>query len=210
MNKDTIRGSAVVEVLRSDSAIDVGKEYLEIAIDAAIESSLFEKIPLIRTAVGLFNTVGSVRDQLLANKLIRFLFHLSMVSQVERNEMVDKLNENDKFAGKIGSAIIEILDRMESQEKPELAAKCFAAYARQAISFEELRRLLLALERIPSFDIGKLDNFSKATISDSIQMDESLLLTFVNAGLGKNNGGFDGGAILPTNLCKRFVEICIC
>ncbi|WP_263597333.1 hypothetical protein [Pseudomonas fluorescens] len=36
-------------------------------------------------------------------------------------------------------------------------------------------------------------------------MDESLLLAFVNAGLGMNNGGFDGGAILPTKLCQLFL-----
>lgn len=39
-----------------------------------------------------------------------------------------------------------------------------------------------------------------------MKMDESLLLTFVNAGLGKNNGGFDGGVILPTELCHLFVK----
>lgn len=37
--------------------------------------------------------------------------------------MVDKLNEDDKFSGRAGAAVIEILDRMESQKKPELAAK---------------------------------------------------------------------------------------
>ena len=96
---------------------------------------------------------------------------------------------------------------MESEKKPELAARCFAAYAKKEISFEELRRILLALERVPSFDIEQLAAFSKAMPVDLAQMDEAILLAYVNAGLGVNNGGFDGGLIVPTKLCQLFIKI---
>lgn len=210
MKKDTQRGSAVINVLRSDSVVTVGKEYLEFGMDTLLESGALKDIPLVNTVVGIFNVVGSVRDQQLATKLLRFLIQLSEVPQNDRITMVEKLNEDEKFADRAGAAIIEILDRMESEKKPELAAKRFAAYARNEISFEELRRILLALERIPSFDIEKLGQFSQANVEDSLKMDESLLLAFVNAGLGQNNGGLSGGAILPTKLCKKFVAIGLC
>ena len=210
MEKDTQKGSAVVNALKSDSVVSVGKEFLELGIDTALESGVAKDIPLVNTVVGIFGAVNSVRDHLLANKLIRFMSQLSEVSQKERIVMIDKLNEDSKFSGKVGAALIEILDRMESEKKPELSAKCFAAFARNEISFEEFRHILLALERVPSFEIEKLEKFSKSTIGESLQMDEPVLLSFVNAGLGKNNGGFDGGAIVPTNLCKIFVEVCIC
>lgn len=210
MKKDTSRGSAVINVLKSDSIIDIGKEYLEISVDTLIESGAIKDIPIVNTVVGIFNVAGSVRDQLLASKLLRFLIQFSEVSENERIAMAEKLNEDEKFAGRAGAAVIEILDRMESDKKPELAAKFFAAYARNEIPFEELRRILLALERVPSFDIEKLEQFSQATIDESLKMDEALLLAFVNAGLGQNNGGLDGGAILPTKLCKKFVAIGLC
>lgn len=210
MEKDTPRGSAVIKVLRSDSAIDIGKEYLEIGVDTLLESGALKDIPIVNTVVGMFNVAGSVRDQLLTSKLLRFFIQLSEIPQSKRIAMAEKLNEDEQFAGRAGAAVIEILDRMESEKKPELAAKCFAAYARNEISFEELRRILLALERIPSFDIEKLGQFSQASIEESIKMDEALLLAFVNAGLGQNNGGLDGGAILPTKLCKKFVAIGLC
>lgn len=207
MKKDSSRGSVVVSVLKSDSVISVGKEYLELGMDVVTESGVLKDIPLVNTVVGLFGAVGSVRDQLLVNKLVRFISQLSEVPKDERIAMVDRLNEDEKFSGRAGAALIEILDRMESEKKPEFAAKFFAAYARDEISFEELRRVLVALERIPSFDIDKLEVFLTATIEELMEMDESLLLAFVNAGLGKNNGGFDGGVIIPTSLCKTFVEI---
>jgi len=207
METDTQRGSAVVNVLKSDSVVSVGKEFLELGIDTVLESGALKDIPLVNTVVGIFSAAGSFRDQLLVNKLLRFISQISEISQGERIAMVENLNEDDKFSGRAGAAVIEILDRMESEKKPEYAAKFFAAYARSEISFEELRRILVALERVPSFDIEKLEKFSKSTIEESVQMDEFLLLAFVNAGLGKNNGGWDGGAIVPTSLCETFVRV---
>ncbi|HFT8727894.1 TPA: hypothetical protein ACGSZS_000031 [Escherichia coli] len=37
--------------------------------------------------------------------------------------MTERLNEDDKFAGKAGARLIEIIDRMESADKPEVAAE---------------------------------------------------------------------------------------
>lgn len=206
-NIESKRGEGIVSVLRSDSVVSVGKEYLELGIDAALDSGALKEIPFVSTVVGIFNVAGAVKDQLLTAKLIRFLNQLSDIPQQDRVEMVEKLNENGNFSGRAGSAIIEILDRMESEKKPELAAKCFAAYAKEEISFEELRRILLALERVPSFDIAQLVAFSKATLIESMQMDEAMLLAYVNAGLGVNNGGMDGGAIVSTKLCQLFIKI---
>lgn len=206
-NIESKRGEGITSVLRSDSVIGVGKEYLELGVDAVLDSEVLKDVPLVNTVVGIFNVAGTFRDHNLAAKLIRFLNQLSDVKQQDRVEMVKRLNEDGKFSGRIGSALIEILDRMESEKKPELAARCFAAYAKKEISFEELRRILLALERVPSFDIEQLAAFSKAMPVDLAQMDEAMLLAYVNAGLGVNNGGFDGGLIVPTKLCQLFIKI---
>lgn len=204
--KDSPRGSELANVIRSGSMGDAAKEYVELGIDALLASDAAKSIPVVSTIAGIFSTTLSIRDHIFGGKLLRFLSQLSEISENKRNEMLRKLGENDKFAGRVGETIIEILDRMESEKKPELAAKCFAAYAREDISFEELSRILFALERIPSFDIDKIGQFSRAKIEDSVKMDESLLLAFVNAGLGMNNGGLDGGAILPTKLCQLFLK----
>lgn len=205
--EDTQSGSKIVKIIKSDEVIDLGKDYLEIGIDTALESGLLKDIPIVNSILGILSTTKSIRDQILTSKLLRFFSKLSEVPKEKRIAMADKLNSDDKFSGRVGTFVIEIIDKMESQQKPELAAKCFSAYATEEISFEEMRRLLIALERIPSFDIGKIEKFSKAEISELVTMDESMLLAFVNAGLGKNNGGFDGGAIVPTALCATFLKV---
>jgi hypothetical protein len=52
MEKDTSHGLVVVNVLRSNSVVDVGKEYLEIGIDAALESGALKDIPFVNTVLG--------------------------------------------------------------------------------------------------------------------------------------------------------------
>ncbi|HGN2088941.1 MULTISPECIES: hypothetical protein [Morganellaceae] len=54
-----------------------------------------------------------------------------------------------------------------------------------------------------AYEVAK---FAVATIGTFQQFDQSTLLADVNAGLGMNNGGLDGGAILPTDLCRLFVN----
>ncbi|WP_089667423.1 hypothetical protein [Escherichia coli] len=205
MEKDSKRGSALISAIKSDSVVDLSKEYAECGLDMLIDSDVLKEIPFINTAVGIFSAVGSVRDYIFTEKLIRFLTQFSDLPKSERVTMVDKLNEDDKFSGKAGARIIEIIDRMESENNPELAANFFKSFSREEINFSEFRRVLVSLERIPSFDIPELSAFSTCDISGALKLDQSLLLSFVNAGLGQNNGGFDGGAILPTKLCEIFV-----
>lgn len=204
--KETSRGEMVANVVKSDSVTSLGKECVELGIDAALESGVLKDIPFVSTVVSLCSSVSTIKDHIFATKLIKFLNQFSEVPQHERMIMVDKLNEDDKFAGRVGTALIEILDRMESEIKPELAAKCFAAYAKEIISYTQLRHMLHALERVPTFQISGIEEFSEATIEKSWKTEESTLLAYVNAGLGMNNGGMDGGAILPTELCRLFVS----
>lgn len=200
------RGEAITNVVKSDSVVSLSKEYIELGIDTMLESGALKDIPLVSTIVGIFNGFGTVKDHIFATKLIKFLSQLSDIPQYERMIMVDKLNRDEHFAGKLGTVIIEILERMESEQKPEIAAKCFSAYTSERISFTQLRHMLHALERVPTFEISGILAFSKADIVTAIKMEESTLLAYVNAGLGKNNGGFDGGAVLPTDLCRLFVS----
>ena len=88
MKKDTQRGSAVLSVLKSDSVVSVGKDFLELGIDAVLESGALKDIPLVNTVVGIFGAAGSVRDHLFVNKLIRFMSQLSEISQEERIALV--------------------------------------------------------------------------------------------------------------------------
>ncbi|HCR3030357.1 TPA: hypothetical protein ON390_003993 [Escherichia coli] len=208
MEKDTKRGSALVDALNADQLSDLGKDYGEIAVDSLMDSGLLKEIPVIKTIFAVSGAIGSVRDYLFTEKLIRFLFNFSDLSDAQRINMTEKLNGDDNFAGKAGQRLIEIIDRLESENKPEIAASFLKAFACDFIDFITLRRLMVALERIPAFDIEKLEVFSHCNNDNhpGSEFDKAILLSFGSAGLAENNGGFDGGTILPTNLCSIFVK----
>ena len=173
--KETSRGEIVARVVKSESVVSLGKQYVELGIDAALESGALKDIPFVNTVVGLCSSVSHVKDHILATKLVKFLNEFAEVPLYERMIMVDKLNEDDKFAGRAGTALIEILERMESEAKPEITAKCFAAYANEVISYTQLRHMLHALERVPTFEISGIFDFSTAGISESLQMEQTTL-----------------------------------
>lgn len=203
---DSKRGSALVSLFKSNEIKEIGIECTEVGIDTFIESGVLQSIPLVSTIVGLYKATGTVRDQLFTEKLVRFLTNFSDLTNDVRIEMVEKLNEDDKFAGKTGARLIEIIDRMETENKPELAATFFKAFARDEISFDILRRLLVALERVPSFDLDELALFASRGSYDSLSTDEPRILGYVTAGLAINNGAMDGGRFVPTRLCNIFVK----
>lgn len=196
----------VVDAMKAEGKTDLAKEWFEVAAGIVFDSKVLEELPIVKSLMAVYKAFGTIRDQLLIKKITSFLHSLSEVSKDDRTEMLKKLNDDANFSNKAGEWIIEILDRMESDKKPDLAAKCFVAYAREEISYLIFRRILFALEKIPSFDIDKLEDFMKEKLNKE---NESILLAFVNSGLGKNNGGMDGGCILPTELCGTFVKVCI-
>ncbi|HGO5656122.1 TPA: hypothetical protein ACK3A9_005088, partial [Klebsiella pneumoniae] len=105
MAKDSQRGSALLAVINSDDVKDLSKEFGEIAIDSFIESGALESIPVVNSVVGIFKTVNSVRDRRFTDKLIRFIFELSDLTDAERINMTERLNSDDNFAGRAGDRL---------------------------------------------------------------------------------------------------------
>ncbi|EKH3161627.1 hypothetical protein O7N88_001275 [Salmonella enterica] len=209
MTEDTKRGTALVRALNTNQLVDLGKDYGEITVDSLMESGLLKDIPVIKTVLGISDAIGGIRDYLFTGKLVRFLTHFSDLSDAQRINMTERLNSDENFAGKAGERLIEIIDRLESENKPEIAAAFLKAFSCKRIDFITLRRLMAALERIPAFDIEELDTFSQYNGNNhpGTALDQALMLSFVNAGLAENNGGFGGGIILPTKLCAIFVKM---
>jgi len=73
MGKDNQRGMAVVKILKSDSILSVGKEFIELGVDSVFKSGALEDIPLVNTVVGIYDPAISVRDHLFATKFLRFM-----------------------------------------------------------------------------------------------------------------------------------------
>lgn len=69
--------------------VTVSKEYLELSFDSLLESGVLKDIPFVNSVVGVFNVAGSVRDLILATKVLRFLNELAEIGKNERTELVE-------------------------------------------------------------------------------------------------------------------------
>ncbi len=47
MKRETQRGSAIVNVIKSEDVVQIGKEALEIGLDAALDSGVLKEIPIV-------------------------------------------------------------------------------------------------------------------------------------------------------------------
>ena len=198
---------SVIKAIKSDELKDLSKEFSEIAIDSFFDEGILREIPIVGTIIGLLKAGGAVRDNIFANKIASFLNRLASISSQERLKLVDRLNENESYKNRVGDVIIEILDRVESEKKPDLIARVFIAFAKEEITFLELQRLVIAIERLPIFELQMVRELHDRSIEQLLLMDKASLTMLTMAGLARSDGGFDGGIEIPTELCKTFIRL---
>ena len=79
--------------------IDVVQDWVQVLQHALVQNEVLKEIPGLKTALTAANAIGSVRDQILIQKLQAFLTSFSEVSAEQRKEMVGRL-EGDAAYGR--------------------------------------------------------------------------------------------------------------
>ena len=207
MSKPKDLGLAVVDSIKTDSTIDLVKEYCEIGIDAALSDGALKDLPVVSTIVALGKIGVSINNRLLIIKLMKFLGLSQSMSAQERAEMVQKLESDPAYGRKVGEHLIELLDRIESQMKPEMLSLVFKAYAASEVDADMLHRLNHAIERIPHFEIPNIRVFNDMAPDDRLNFNASSLQTFVNAGLATVGSGFGALVYQPNEVCEKFLSL---
>ena len=62
-----------------DSDGEVGKEYLELAIDEFLKDGILKDIPVVNTLTSVFKTGKNIRDAYFYKKLTYFLYHMNEI-----------------------------------------------------------------------------------------------------------------------------------
>ena len=200
-------GSAVIDSIATEPAIEIAKEYAEIGIDAVLSESVLKNIPVVNTIVSLGKIGVNIHDRILIKKLLLFLGNLQSISAQKRNDMVQRLESDSSYGRKVGEHVIELLDRIESQLKPQMVAAVFKAYAASLIDCDMLHRLNNSIERIPLFEIPNLRKFSDAPPKQRLNFNPSSQQAFVNAGLAVVGSGYGALVYEPNDVCSTFIEL---
>lgn len=207
MDSEKKLSSSIVATVKSADVTGLAKNYAEVGLDSILSEGLLRDIPIVSTLVAIGKVGISINDQIFAKKLVRFLGALAELSVEERVSMVERLDAEEGYRNQVGDKLIEILDRVDSQAKPEMVAKAFRAYADGRIDFEMLNRLNNAIERLPCYEIKFVRQFHVAKGKERHAIPLPTLSALTSAGLANPTSAWDAIGYKPTVVCDAFVSI---
>ena len=198
--------ASVKALVRSERVHDIAAAYAEVGVDLLLKEGALRDIPVFGTLLGLVRGGIAIRDVVFARKLFEFVADLSKIDGAARRTMIEKLEADPAYGRRVGEHLLEILDRIDSHRKPLMIAHVFRAYAAERIDADRLHRLIIAIERVPTFDLRFLRPFSDAP-EETRAAPPAALESLAFAGLLSPASAWDGMAYLPNELGQAFLEL---
>ncbi len=149
----------IIPSLFSDDIKDIGYDIAEISIDSFLEEdSILNKIPIVKTAVGVYKTASNVRDIFELKKLCVFLqqFKNGQIDEVEIEKRRKAYKNDEKWFYKEVETIMVYLSRHEDVVKAKLEAEIYSDFINRIISEREFKEYLVVLDRLFIDDIEYL------------------------------------------------------
>jgi hypothetical protein len=143
-------------VIKDSDLPSLSKDFAEIAIDGIMDDGVLRDLPLISGLVGVIKFGNSINKYLSAKKIYKFLFELNKIPQEQRVKKIDEINNSKKYQSSVGEMIFELLERIESDRKPEIVGKMFAAVIEEKINFSDYLRCAHIVKNFFYYDLETL------------------------------------------------------
>jgi len=167
-NEEPTLEEALVSSIAKPNLTDLASELAEVGLDHFLTDGVLRDIPVLGTLVGLYRTVGVIRDRLFAAKVIRFLIGLAEIPLDDRERFLKEHAERTERQ-RLGETLVLLLDRLDDMQKPEALSRLFAAYVRGQYNLEMFRRLAMALDRISLSSVSELRTFYRTEETVGLQ-----------------------------------------
>lgn len=128
----------------------------ELGIDSVLDDELIKAVPIIGSIAKLYQFTISVRDRIFVRKVLSFLNEFSDISEVRRNQFANELDKNAGTREKAGAALVLLLERLDDLKKPEIVGRLYRAKLDGRLSFAELWRFCMVVERAYLPDLAVL------------------------------------------------------
>jgi len=140
-------------VIKNSDLPSLAKDYAELAIDGIMDDGILKDLPLVGSLIGVMKFSNSVNKHLATKKLYKFLYELHSIPLEKRVKKIDEINSSKKYQSSVGEMIFELLDRIESDGKPEIIGKLFCAVIEEKIEYQTYLRLAHIVNRIFYYDL---------------------------------------------------------
>lgn len=167
-------------VIKDSDLSSLSKDFGEVAVDGILDDGVLRDLPLIGGLVGVVKFGNSINKYLSAKKIYKFLFELHNIPQEKRIKKIDEINNSKKYQSSVGEMIFELLERIESDEKPEIVGKIFAAVIEEKINFSDYLRCTHIVKNFFYYDLETLKSGHEngdiyTTIGDGL-LDSGLII----------------------------------
>lgn len=149
------------ELINSDFG-KISKDILEIPLDSFIENETLKKIPIFGTIVNLYNLGSTINDKIFANKLIHFLKELEGINPDIIQREIQYIDDSKEYKHKVGEKILEIINRIDSEEKPKIIGRLFKNFLLKNINYKEFLKLSDIIEKIFYYDLLSIMKFNES------------------------------------------------
>lgn len=153
----------ITESLKNDDLSKIAIDFSEVAVDSFFDDGLIKDIPILSSFIGCIKTVRNVRDILFTKKLIHFLSELSDIPAEKRCEIIEKIDNSEKYKVKIGEKLTYIIDRCDDHYKAKIVALFFVSFLQSEITYDEFLKLANIIDRMY---INDFIDFAKSTKDD--------------------------------------------
>jgi hypothetical protein len=159
----------------------------------AVGADAVSGLPVVSSAIALLNVKDTFRDKILLSKLEKFVSGVGPMSPKEKEQMALRLHDPDE-ARRIGEMLLLTLDNLTEMDKATMLGEIFAAFVRNTLDAEQLRRLIRAVD--VAF-LDDLNEFVRLGAKAKLELSHPVGAKLANAGLvdasAPSSGGYGGG-----------------
>ncbi len=127
-------------------------EIMEIGLDTCF-TGVTKEIPVLKTIIGAST---AIRSAFFLKKLLAFTKEISETSLEDRQKTINDINSSKKYRSSVGETLLEYLDRVESDDKPQIIGKMFVAVINEDITYKEFLKATHILSKMFYWDLLEL------------------------------------------------------
>lgn len=174
-------------IIKQSDLTSLSKDYGEMLIDSSLNDGMLKDIPMIGTLVGVINFGNSVNQIITTKKLYKFLSQLKDIPEKKRLKKINKINSSKKYQSSVGEQLFELLDKVESDGKPEILGKIFAAYIEEKIDYQTFLKISHIIKNVFYYDLVSLkQSYDGKYLNNNMDIIDTLVIN----GLVQSNVDF--------------------
>ena len=98
-------------------------DYAEVFTDSVLKDGILKDIPIVNSIVGVGKIGFAINDYLFLKKILSFLVNIKDVHQSQREKLLLKIENSEKYQKNVGEAILLIINKIDDLEKPKIIGK---------------------------------------------------------------------------------------